>query len=354
MTKSDPIRIGIIGAGAICRTRHIPGLQKIPGVSVVAVSNRTPESAKKIAGEFNIPETIDKWEDLLARKDIDAVFIGTWPYMHKEMSVAALTAGKHVFCQARMAMNLAEAKVMCFAAKKNPKLVAMICPPPTRMPFEPFVKKLLADGELGTITAVELLAVSGANTNESAIHWRERKEFSGKQIMAMGIYAETLNAWVGPYEELSARTIIAIPQKTDASSGGNKTERIRVPQGVMITGRLANGAIAIEHHLGLAMDKTTPCDRLTIWGLKGTLRYTFGATIEVAKVGEALKAVDVPAELKRDWWAEDEFIAAVRNARAGQPFSVTPDFAEGLLYMQKVEAVHEASGNGKSVKLGEL
>ena len=351
---TTPLRIGFIGAGSICRTRHIPGLQKIPGVSIVAVSNRTPESAKKIAAEFNIPETIDNWQDLIARKDIDAVFIGTWPYMHKEMSVAAIDAGKHVFCQARMAMNLAEAKVMCHHARRNPKLVTMICPPPTRMPFEPFVKQLLDTSELGDIVSVELLAISSANINEKAIHWRERKEFSGKQIMAMGIYAETLNAWVGPYEELSARSIIAIPSKTDASSGGNKTERIRVPQGVMITGKLENGAIAIEHHLGLAMDKSTACDRLTIWGLKGTLRYTFGSTIEVAKVGEPLKVVEVPENLRRDWWAEEEFVAAVRNSMAGQSFKVTPDFEEGLAYMKKVEAVHDASGNGKSVKLAEL
>lgn len=353
--KKNTLRIGFIGAGAICRTRHIPGLQKIAGVEVVAVSNRTLESAKKIAAEFNIPETIEKWQDLLDRKDIDAVFIGTWPYMHKEMSIAAIEAGKHVFCQARMAMNLAEAKVMHFHAKKNPALVTMICPPPTRMPFEPYIKKLLAEDALGTIVSVELLSVSGANTNEKAIHWRERKEFSGKQIMAMGIYAETLNAWVGPYEDLSARTTIAIQNKIDGGpSGTGKTERIRVPQAVTITGRLASGALAVEHHLGLATDKTTPGDRLTIWGLKGTLRYTFGSTLEIASAGQPLAPIDVPAPLKRDWWAEEEFVEAIKNARAGKAFKVTPDFEEGLEYMRKVEAVHESSGSGKCIKLASL
>ncbi|MCX5658834.1 MAG: Gfo/Idh/MocA family oxidoreductase [Planctomycetota bacterium] len=351
MSDSSNLRIGFIGAGAIARSRHLPNLAKIPGVKVVAVANRTRASGEAIAKEFAIPEVMEDWRALVRRADVDAVFIGTWPNMHREMSVAALEAGKHVFCQARMAMNLAEGKAMLAAGDARPDLVKMICPPPTRMPFEPFIQQTLASGRLGTITSVELLSVGAANRNPDAVHWRERVEISGRQVMAMGIYAETLHAWVGPYESLSAQTGIFIPRKTDAS--GAKVE-IKVPQAVTITGRLASGALALEHHLGLAADTTTPGDRLTIWGLKGTLRYTFGNTIELAEAGQPLKPVDVPASQQKPWWAEDDFIAAVRAARQGKPWKVTPDFAEGLLYMRKVEAVHLAAETGRAVRPGEL
>ncbi len=351
MAGEEKIRVGLVGAGAIFRSRHIPGLKKIPGVELVCVANRSKESGAKIAGEFGIGEVMEDWRALVARKDLDAVFIGTWPYKHREMSIAALLEGKHVFCQARMAMDVEEAHDMVAVSRSAPGLVAMICPPPTRMPFEPFIRKTLAEGVLGRVVSVEMLHVSGTNTKVNAVHWREEKRYSGKQVMAMGIYAETLHAWVGPYEQLSAQTGVFVNEKTDA--GGQKVT-IEVPQVVSISGRLASGALCTEHHLGLAVDATTPGDRLTVWGTKGTLRYTFGGTLEMAGAGEALKAVEVPAALRKEWWAEDDFIAAVRLARAGRAFKVSPDFEEGLLYMQKVEAVHLSAATGRRVRPSEL
>ena len=110
MTKT--IRVGFIGLGGICRSRHVPGLRAIEGVEIVAVANRSRESSERAAREFGIPEICDSWEQLVARDDLDAVFVGTWPYMHRAMSVAALQAGRHVFCQARMALDAADAKAM--------------------------------------------------------------------------------------------------------------------------------------------------------------------------------------------------------------------------------------------------
>jgi predicted dehydrogenase len=351
MAGQEAIRVGIVGAGAIFRSRHLPGLKKIPGVELVCVANRSKESGQKIAGEFGIPQVMEDWRALVSRKDLDAVFIGTWPYKHREMSIAGLLEGKHVFCQARMAMDVAEAHDMVRVSRLRPGQVAMICPPPTRMPFEPFIQKTLREGVLGQIVSVSLVHVSGANTRTSQVHWREESRYSGKQVMAMGIYAETLNAWVGPYESLSAQTGVFIREKT--SDAGQKVS-IQVPQVVSITGTLASGALCTEQHLGLAVDGSTPGDRLTIWGTRGTLRYGFGATLEMAGVGEALKEVEVPAGLRKEWWAEEDFIAAVRQARAGRVFKVSPDFDEGLLYMQKVEAVHLSASTGRSVKPGEL
>ncbi len=90
----DVIRIGLIGAGGNTRSRHIPGLKEQKGVEIVTVANRTPESAKKVADEFGIPKVADDWQAVLADDSVDAVCIGTWPYMHAPLSIAALKAGK--------------------------------------------------------------------------------------------------------------------------------------------------------------------------------------------------------------------------------------------------------------------
>lgn len=345
------VRVGFIGAGAICRSRHLPGLAAIPGVKVVAVCNRTEGSGRAIAGEFNIPEVMTDWRALVARADLDAVFIGAWPNTHKEMSIAALEAGKHVFCQARMARDLDEAKAMLAAAKAKPQLVNMICPPPTRMPFEPYIRRVLAEGVLGRLTLVELLSASQANLNENAVHWREKQELSGRQVLAMGIYAETLNAWVGPYDQLTANLATPLALKRDESGA---EVAVAVPQVVTITGRLAGGALVVERHTGLATDATTPGDQLTLWGMTGTLRYRFGNEIELALRGQPLKTVTVADSEIRGWLVERDFIDAVRLAQEGKPWRVSPDFEEGLAYMRKVEAVHRSAALGQTIRLASL
>ena len=62
---SSEIRIGIVGAGQITRSRHFPGFKAIPGVRIVAVCNRHRESARRVASEFDIPKVYGSWEDLV-------------------------------------------------------------------------------------------------------------------------------------------------------------------------------------------------------------------------------------------------------------------------------------------------
>src|SRR5438477_559713 len=101
------LKVGIIGAGANTKSRHIPGLRAVPDVEIVAVCNRRPESTREAAREFGIPRTFDNWQDLVGDPAIDAVVIGTWPYLHEPITLAALAAGKHVLTEARMARNAA-------------------------------------------------------------------------------------------------------------------------------------------------------------------------------------------------------------------------------------------------------
>src|ERR671923_806906 len=107
-----PIRVGIVGAGNNTRVRHIPGLQAIEGVKIVSVCNRSRESSQRVADQFNIPKVYDDWRELMAASDTNAIVIGTWPYMHCELTCAALEAGKDVMCEARLARNAPEARVV--------------------------------------------------------------------------------------------------------------------------------------------------------------------------------------------------------------------------------------------------
>ncbi len=95
-----PIRVGFVGAGKNTKLHHIPKLKAQPGVELVSVANRSKESGERVAGEFGIGRVEGDWRKIVEAKDIDAVCIGTWPYMHREITLAALEQGKHVLCEA--------------------------------------------------------------------------------------------------------------------------------------------------------------------------------------------------------------------------------------------------------------
>src|SRR5204862_3444052 len=205
--NNHKLRIGIVGAGNIVRTRHLPALKRNSDVEIVAVSNSTYESSERFCRENSLAALpMRDWAELVATPDIDIVWIGTTPYMHSAVTISALEAGKHVFCQARMANDLAEAREMLAASKKFPELVTMLCPPPFGLRGDLLVKKLLAENYLGRPHHIRLQCFTGAYLNADApAHWRQRIEISGLNVLALGIYVEVLQRWLGDITGVFAR-----------------------------------------------------------------------------------------------------------------------------------------------------
>ncbi len=338
------IRIAIIGAGGIFRQRHLPGLRQHDDAILRAVCNRTEASGRAVAEAWGIEQVGADWRELIERDDVDAVMIGTWPYRHCEMSIAALEAGKHVFCQARMCMNWEEANAMAEAARRHPEQVAMLCPPPHRMPWEPAIKRMIDDGRLGEIYAVQVLCLDDSCAN--GLNWRQRAEYSGLQAMQVGIWAETLNAWVGECEALAAA--VAIPIQTKPDDDG-KPYAIRIPQIIAVSGTLAGGAVLVEHHSGVCQHEAI--NRATIFGSRGTLRIDAMKQIQFGRENEPLRPLDIPVDQQWRWDVETQFLDAVRSALRGETWGVSPDFTEGLRYMRKVQAIHDSAASGQAIDL---
>ena len=238
----DVVRVGLIGAGRNTRERHLPGFQKIPGVEIVAVANRSRESGQIVADSFNIPTVYDSWRDLLEDPSIDAVCIGTWPYMHCTLSLAALDKGKHVLCEARMATNAHEAHAMLDASMTKLGLVAQIVPSPTTFKVDGLLQKLVSEGYLGDLLAVEVqvLGTSFVDT-ESPMHWRQDRALSGYNILNMGIWYEAMIRWVGPATRVMAMSKVNVPRRMDYD--GN-WQAVTIPDHVDVLCELANGAQA--------------------------------------------------------------------------------------------------------------
>src|SRR4029079_8806889 len=164
--NNHKLRIGIVGAGDIVRTRHLPAFKKNPDVEIVAISHYTYESSERFCRENSLTALpIRDWAELVATPDIDVVWIGTTPYMHSAVTISALEAGKHVFCQARMSMDLAEAEEMLAVSRRFPEQVTMLCPPPFGLRGDLMVKKLLAENYLGRPHHIRFQCFSGAYLN---------------------------------------------------------------------------------------------------------------------------------------------------------------------------------------------
>ncbi|MDA0747878.1 MAG: Gfo/Idh/MocA family oxidoreductase, partial [bacterium] len=251
------VRIGIIGAGGIFRSRHFPGLAKVKDAEVVAICNRSEESGRAIAKEFGLkPDIMTDSEALLARDDIDAVMIGTWPYRHCPFVLASLDAGKHTFVQARMAMNLHEAKAM-YAKAQETGLVTQICPSPMAMEGDWFMQRLIREGYLGDIYHVYTRSFGGGNSDPAEpLHWRQVDRYSGLNALNMGILVEIVHRWAGCMKTISAQAETFIRERPlDSGEGTGPVER---PDAVHIMGQMENGAQAAFLFSSVARFGTDP------------------------------------------------------------------------------------------------
>src|SRR5205823_7245973 len=115
-------RFGVIGAGGFAEICHVPGLQTHPMAEVVALCGRRREHVGEMAQRLGVPDVHTDYRELIARDDVDGVAIVTPNVSHAEIAVAALQAGKHVFCEKPLAMNAAEARAMRDAATASEKI----------------------------------------------------------------------------------------------------------------------------------------------------------------------------------------------------------------------------------------
>jgi predicted dehydrogenase len=261
--------------------------------------------------------------------------------MHSAVTVSALEAGKHVFCQARMANDRAEAEEMLAASRRFPKQVTMLCPPPYGLRGDRVVKKLLAENFLGQLHTIRLQSFNGNYLNPNApAHWRQRIEISGLNVMTLGIYVEVLQRWFGDIDRLFARGKILYPDR----EGYN----VIIPDTLSVLCHFANGAEGVLEFSGIHAHVTG--DRLEVYGSAGTLVYDFTAdVIKAGRVGDrALHEVEVPKELAREWTVENDFLDAVKAGDDERPY---PTFGDGLRYMRVVQAVADSRARNEWITI---
>jgi predicted dehydrogenase len=118
MTTTSPqrIRIGLIGTGQRGQD-HLRKYQKVPGAEIVAVADVNEALEQRVAAEHGIPHVYADYRALLQRDDLDSVDICLHNNLHRPVTVAAMQAGKHVYCEKPMAGSYADALTMLTASR---------------------------------------------------------------------------------------------------------------------------------------------------------------------------------------------------------------------------------------------
>lgn len=327
------LRIGVVGAGANTRLRHIPGLQAIEGVIVEVVCNRSEASSRSVAEAFSIPRIANVWQDVVADPDIDAICIGTWPYLHAPITIAALEAGKHVLTEARMAMNAGEGEAMLEASLNHPELVAQIVPSPFTLKWDATIKRILESGELGELRELSFSKALGMNVDSNApLNWRQDRKLSGNNTLMLGIYYEVVQRWLGVEpERLLANGAVFTKQRRSGS--GKELVDVEVPETIDVLAEYENGMRLSCHMTGVELGSGSDC--YVIAGSKGTLRLDLKAgQLMKALLGGKESVVEPAAADVGDWNVEADFVNSIQK---GDAIRLT-NFEDGLAYMRFTDA----------------
>lgn len=173
-------RWGVMGAAEIA-SAFVAGVQKHTSQQVVAVASKTPGKAEAFASKFGI-ESHDNYEDLLAREDIDIVYIPTLPSQHKDHALQAITAGKHVLIEKPLTLVPSEAREIFDAAKKA-GVLAMEAMWTRYLPQYDLIRQILDADTLGHIEVVNV-SMCQANLEVPRL-WKKNH---GDPLFDMGIY----------------------------------------------------------------------------------------------------------------------------------------------------------------------
>lgn len=242
MTDSDPIRVGIIGAGAISQIVHLPIFVERQDVEVVALADRDPHKADTLSRRYSVPIVVDT-DELLALQELDAVVVCTPNHLHEEMTVAALEAGKHVLVERPIAATAAGAARVVEAAEKSERVLSVGLPHRFR-PEVIALRSFVLGEELGELHAVRgswlTRAIPAARTS-----WRnDAASAGGGALVDLGIPALDLCMWTVDFPKV--RRLACLLGAEEGEVEHSATLLLQTEDGLAMTLEVSNRLFAAE------------------------------------------------------------------------------------------------------------
>jgi predicted dehydrogenase len=359
-----PIRIGVIGATPARgwgTAAHLPALEALEEFEVTAVSTTRLSTARATAEVFGVPLAFADDDELVSRPDLDAVAITVKVPEHDRLIRAALAAGKHVFSEWPLGVDLGQATALAELARTS-GVRHVVGLQGYQAPGALFVREMVENGDLGRLLTVSVVAAGGpAGRRIPQANVYATDVAAGATVLSIstGHILATLARAVGEFRELAAVVALINAETTVIETG--QVLPVTAPDQVVLAGRLEGGAVASVAVQG-GSAPGTPGFELRIVGTEATLVVrpaTPGGihitdwAISISKPDGSAADLPVPGRFSPVPAAVPagpprnvavlyrEFARAIRD---GQP--AVPDFAAAVRYHQLLDQIQRASDTG--------
>ena len=260
------IKWGVLGTANIARGCTIPGMKLAEDCELYAIAGRSLEKAESFKQEFGFQKAYGSYEELIADKDVQAVYIPLPNNLHLEWVKKALNSGKHVICEKPLALNADEAKEMFETAKAN-NVYLMEAYAYLHSPYIDSLKKDIASGIIGDVDYIETAFVTQGYKEDIRLH----KDLGGGAMYDLGCYCTTM---ILSLIDSKPEYVKAIAEFTDLGVDSMTSAIMRFQNGVRAA-----------FNVGMILGENTNSryDRLYIHGTKGSIR----SDVEYNQQGEA-------------------------------------------------------------------
>ncbi|WP_342555569.1 Gfo/Idh/MocA family oxidoreductase [Paenibacillus sp. FSL R7-0652] len=180
-----PLQWGVLGTSTIAKNAIIPAIQQSERGEVLAIASRSKEKAEALAEEMNIARSYGSYEELIGDPDIQAVYIPLPNHLHREWTIKAAEAGKHVLCEKPAALNAKESAEMIEVCERHRVLFAEAIMYRYH-PKHRRVQEIIESGEIGTVRAIH--GNFTCNTADDRENVRFKKDMGGGSIFDLGVY----------------------------------------------------------------------------------------------------------------------------------------------------------------------
>lgn len=356
----ERIRLGIVGASAEtgwAKQSHIPALRALPEYEFIAACTSRPESAERAAEVYRTRYAFSDYRDLVRCPEVDAVTIAVRVPWHREIAIAALREGKHVYCEWPLAPTVAEAEEMAEAAHRS-GLKHQVGLQGKFAPWVQYVKELVQVGTLGRIFTVNARLSLRHSYMRPGMEWAAKRA-SGNHIL----WIQVPHILILIVEALGDLVEVSAQVRTQFSRwrlpDSERLIEADAPDNVAIHGQLANGA-ALSAHFAYVPAVSTGW-RLEVYGEKGTLvasSPTVGHVVPNRLEGSfegatELSELEVPERFR---WVPPGVppTGALNIAQAYRRFSQAvlsdgpsePTFDTGLRFLRILTAIEQSSRDG--------
>jgi predicted dehydrogenase len=367
MATSSKIRVGIIGASAsrgFASISHIPALQALPDFEITAVCTTRQESAEAAARHYGVPLAFSDPEQLARHPDVDLVTVSVKVPDHFRPVMAAIEAGKHVYCEWPLGRDTAEAVQMLEAADRKGVCHAVGLQGQAS-PAIDYVKDLIADGYVGRVLSATMIGCApnwGATIDRA--YQADRTNGANLMTITGGHQIDALCYCLGEFREV-AGLVVSQRDQIPLHDTGEMVPKT-APDQLVVVGIVGNGA-AVSFQIRGGMRRATEF-LFEIHGEDGDLQLTAtsrasmqrqelrlkgarGNETELADMPVPDKYRQVPDGVSREspYNVAQMYVRLADSIRNGRP--VSPGFDAAVRRHRLLDAIVRASETGVKQQL---